>query len=320
MSQPRTFRISSSNSFSPNRSWLDRFRLPSLPNYRREQLAFLALIAPNFILFGVFTFWPLIYNFYLSFTKWNMIAPTPTMIGLDNYATMIQDPIFWKVLGNTVYLATGSIAIRLVLALALALVLNQKLAGRDIYRAIIFSPTFTTGAAVALVWTWILHKDLGLLRLPLNLLGIASPNWLTDVNWTIPALIIVTIWRGLGYDMVIFLAGLQSIPAELYEAARVDGAERWSLFRHITLPMLSPISFFLIVTSIIGALQVFDLVAVMTGGGPMNSSKVYVYYVYENAFKFFKVGYAAALSMVLFVITLAITIAQTRLARRWVHY
>lgn len=285
-----------------------------------ERLTFLAFIAPNFILFGVFTFWPLIYNFYLSFTKWNMITPSPTWIGLDNYVTLIQDPIFWRVLWNTVYLAAGSITIRLVLALALALVLNQKLAGRDVYRAIIFSPTFTTGAAIALVWTWIFHKDLGLLRLPLSWLGLPSPNWLTDVNWTIPALIIVTIWRGLGYDMVIFLAGLQGIPAELYEAARVDGAGRWSLFRHITLPLLSPITFFLIVTSIINALQVFDIVAVMTQGGPMNSSKVYVYYVYENAFKFFKVGYAAALSIVLFVITLVITIFQTRLSRRWVHY
>jgi len=292
-----------------------------LTHYQRaERLTFLALIAPNFILFGVFTFWPLIYNFYLSFTKWNMITPSPTWIGLDNYATLIQDPIFWRVLWNTVYLATGSITIRLVLALALALVLNQKLAGRDVYRAIIFSPTFTTGAAIALVWTWIFHKDLGLLRLPLSWVGLPSPNWLADVNWTIPALIIVTIWRGLGYDMVIFLAGLQGIPAELYEAARVDGAGRWSLFRHITLPLLSPITFFLVVTSIIGALQVFDIVAVMTAGGPMNSSKVYVYYVYENAFKFFKVGYAAALSIVLFIITLAITIFQTRLSRRWVHY
>ncbi len=290
------------------------------PHQRRERLIFLGFIAPNFILFGIFTFWPLIYNFYLSFTKWNMITPTPTLIGLDNYATMIEDPVFWKVLGNTIYLAAGSIAIRLILALALALVLNQKLAGRDVYRAIIFSPTFTTGAAIALVWAWILHKDLGLLRLPLNFLGLVSPNWLGDLNWTIPALIIVTIWRGLGYDMVIFLAGLQGIPLELYEAARVDGAGRWALFRHITLPMLSPITFFLIVTSVINALQIFDIVAVMTQGGPMNSSKVYVYYIYENAFKFFKVGYAAALSMVLFLITLAITIGQTRLARRWVHY
>jgi ABC-type sugar transport system permease subunit len=233
---------------------------------------------------------------------------------------MFADPIFWRVLSNTLYLAGGTIFIRMALALVLALVLNQKLAVRSVYRAIIFSPTFTTGAAVAIVWSWILHEDIGLLRLPLNALGLVSPNWLGDPNWTIPALIIVSIWKGLGYDMVIFLAGLQGVPVELYEAARVDGAGRWGLFRHITLPMISPITFFLVITSIISALQVFDLVAVMTGGGPLNSSAVYVYYIYQNAFKFFKIGYAAALSMVLFVITLAITIFQTNLSKRWVHY
>jgi len=249
-----------------------------------------------------------------------MVTPRPTVVGLDNYATLVRDPIFWKVLWNTVYLASGSVFFRLVLGLALALVLNQKLMARNLYRAIIFSPTFTTSAAVAMVWAWILHKDLGLLRLPFSMLGLPSPNWLGDVRWTIPALMIVAVWRGLGYDMVIYLAGLQGIPADLYEAARVDGAGRWALLRHITLPMVSPITFFLIVTTILSTLQIFALVHVMTGGGPLNSSKVIVYYIYENAFQFFKVGYAASLSMVLFVIMLVVTIIQTRLSTRWVHY
>ncbi len=297
------------------------FSLPPLINYRRrERLTFLAFIAPSFVLFGAFVFWPLVYNSYLSFTKWNMVAPTPTLVGLENYATMMADPIVWKVLWNTVCLSAGSVFFRLVIGLILALLLNQKLRGRNLYRAIIFSPYFTTGAAVAIVWSWILHKDLGLLRLPLMLLGLPSPNWLGDVRWTIPALIIVSVWRGMGYDMVIYLAGLQGIPADLYEAARVDGAGRWALFRHITLPMLSPITFFLIVTTILSTLQIFDLVHVMTGGGPMNSSKVIVFYIYENAFKFFKVGYAAALSVLLFAIMLTITVIQTRLSTRWVHY
>ena len=287
---------------------------------RQERLTFLAFIAPNFILFGVFTFWPLLYGLILSFTKWNMVSPVKQVVGLENYLTMVREPIFWKVLGNTFYLAAGSIFVRLGIALFLALLLNQRLAARDIYRAIIFSPTFTTGAAVALVWTWILHDQYGLLRVPIKWLGFQSPAWLSDVRWTMPAIILVTIWKGLGYDMVIFLAGLQSIPSDLYEAGRVDGAGRWALFRHVTLPMLSPITFFLVVTSIISALQAFDIVAVMTGGGPMNSSKVYVYYLYENAFKWFKVGYASALAIVLFVIILIVTIIQVRLSRRWVHY
>ncbi len=292
----------------------------NLTHFERERMTFLLFIAPNFLLFAIFTFWPLVYNFFLSFNRWNLMAPMPTWIGLENYTNMVDDPIFWKVLTNTLYLAGGTIFIRLALSLGLALLLNQKLAGRSVYRAVIFSPTFTTGAAVAIVWTWIMDPNVGLLRLPLNLVGLESPNWLVDVNWTIPALIIVSIWKGLGYDMVIFLAGLQGVPVELYEAARVDGAGRWALFRYITLPMISPITFFLVITSIISALQVFDLVAVMTGGGPLNSSAVYVYYIYQNAFKFYKIGYAAALSMVLFVITLAITIFQTRLSKRWVHY
>jgi ABC-type sugar transport system permease subunit len=301
--------------------WTTRLRWPRITRRAfKERAAFLAFIAPNFALFAVFTFYPLLYNFYLSFTKWNMVSPTIPFVGVENYVTLVHDAVFWKVLRNTFYLGIGSITVRLVLALLLALVLNQRLAGRSFYRAIIFSPTFTTGAAVAIVWTWLLHKQLGLVSLPLNLLGIASPNWLADVRWTLPAIILVTVWKGLGYDMVIFLAGLQSIPHELYEASQVDGAGRWASFRHVTLPMLSPITFFLVVTSVIQALQTFDLVAVMTGGGPLNSSKVIVYYIYENAFKFFKVGYASTLAIVLFLLTLLITIGQVRLSRRWVHY
>lgn len=288
--------------------------------FQRERLTFVAFIAPNFLLFAIFTFWPLVYNLFLSFNRWNLMAPNPTWIGLENYVSMVEDPLFWKVLGNTFYLAVGTIIIRLILAMGLALLLNQKLAGRSVYRAIIFSPTFTTGAAIAIVWTWIMDPNVGLLRLPLNLVGLASPNWLVDVNWTIPALIIVSIWKGLGYDMVIFLAGLQGVPVELYEAARVDGAGRWALFRYITLPMISPITFFLVITSIISSLQIFDLVSVMTGGGPLNSSATIVYYIYQNAFKFFRIGYASALSLVLFLITLGITVFQTRLSKRWVHY
>ncbi|MHC1731384.1 MAG: carbohydrate ABC transporter permease [Bacteroidales bacterium] len=302
---------------TPFTGWLQKL----LPRryYQREHLWFLAFIAPNFILFSVFTFWPLIYSAYLSLTKWNMLTPVKQFIGFQNYIQMVNEPLFWKVLGNTFYLAIGSIGFRLIIALALALLLNQRMAGRDLYRAIIFSPTFTTGAAVAIVWTWIFHRSLGLMRLPLDLIGVVSPDWLSDVNWTIPAIIIVTIWKGLGYDMVIFLAGLQNIPQDLYESAQVDGAGRWALFRHITLPLLSPITFFVVITSII-SLFVLDLVAVMTAGGPMTSSKVIVYYIYENAFRFFKVGYASALSVVLFLITLAITVFQIRLSRRWVHY
>jgi ABC-type sugar transport system permease subunit len=290
------------------------------PRRRREYLTFLGFVAPNFILFGVFTFWPLIYSFFLSFQKWNMISPTKEFVGLGNYAKMLRDPVLWQVSRNTLFLAGGTVFIKLALALGLALLLNRRLTGRSVYRAIIFSPTFTTSVAVAMVWSWILDPFYGLLRVPLNLVGIASPRWLSDIHWTMPAIILVSIWNGLGYDMVIFLAGLQGIPRDLYEAARVDGASGWRLFWNITFPLLSPTTFFLVITSVIGAFKVFDIVAVMTGGGPMNSSNVYVHYLYQNAFRWFKAGYASALAVVFFVVILIITLVQVRLSRRWVHY
>ncbi len=287
---------------------------------RRDALTFLAFVAPNFVLLGVFTFWPVLYSLYLSFLKWNMVAKTRPFIGLANYEAMLSDKVFWLVVRNTFVLAAGTVFIKLALALAVALALNRKMRARSLYRAVIFSPTFTTSVAVAMVWSWILEPNYGLLRVALNAVGLASPNWLGDVNWALPAVMIVVIWSGLGYDMVIFLAGLQGIPAELYEAARVDGASPAQVFFKITFPLLSPTTFFLMIISVIGALKAFDVVAVMTGGGPLNSSNVYVLYLYQNAFKWFKAGYASALALVLFVVILLITVGQMRLSKRWVHY
>lgn len=283
-------------------------------------LAFLGFTAPNFILLAVFTFWPIAYSLYLSFYRWNMIAPVKTFVRLENYRRILEDPIFWQVLRNTTVLAGGTVFIKLSIALFLAVLLNQKIKGRNAYRAIIFSPTFTTSVAIAMVWSWILDPYYGLLKLPLQWVGLRSPNWLLDPNWALPGVMIVVIWAGIGYDMVIFLAGLQAIPIDLYEVARVDGATRWDLFWRITFPLLSPTTFFLLIISIIGAFKAFDIVAVMTGGGPLNSSNVYVYYLYQNAFRWFKAGYASALAVVLFLIIMVITVIQVRLSRRWVHY
>ncbi len=298
------------------RAWLQRV----FTHRRREYLTFLAFVAPNFILFAIFTFWPLVYSLGLSFTRWNMIAPTPTFIGLENYTTMFKDPVYWLSVRNTAYIAFGVVFIKLSIALFLALLLNQPLAGRSFYRAVIFSPTFTSSVAIAMVWTWIFDPFYGLLRVPFEWVGLTSPNWLSDVNWTVPSIIIVSIWQGLGYDMVIFLAGLQSIPKTLYDAAKVDGASGWSLFRNVTLPLLSPTTFFLVVTSIISSFKIFDLVSVMTGGGPLNSSNVYIHYLYQNGFKFFKMGYASAMAVAFFVVVLLITVFQERLSKLWVHY
>jgi len=287
---------------------------------RRDGLTFIAFVAPNFLLLAVFTFWPVLYSFYLSFFKWNMIAKRKTFLALGNYQAMIADPVFWLVVRNTFVLAGGTVIVTLAVALGLAVVLNRRIPGRSFYRAVIFSPTFTTSVAVAMVWGWIFEPNYGLLRVFLKWVGLASPNWFTDVHWALPAIMIVAIWSGLGYAMVIFLAGLQGIPVELYDAARVDGASGWQTFWKLTFPLLSPTTFFLVVTSVIGALKAFDVPAIMTDGGPMNSSNVYVLYLYQNAFKWFKTGYASALALVLFVVILLITAGQMRLSKRWVHY
>ena len=164
------------------------------------------------------------------------------------------------------------------------------------------------------------YTTYGLLRVFINSVGLTSPHWLTDVNWALPAVMIVVIWNGLGYDMVLFLAGLKNIPTEIYEAAKVDGVSPWQNFWHITFPLLSPTTFFLIVTSIIGSLKAFDIVAIMTDGGPLNSTNVFVLYLYQNAFQWFKTGFASALAVILFILIMLITLAQTRLSHRWVHY
>lgn len=286
----------------------------------RERLTFLLFIAPNFLLFGLFVYWPLVYGAYLSLHDWNMVSPIWIWVGLENYQDLFADALFWKVLRNTVTFTAGSVVATTILALGLALALNQKLTGRMVYRAAIFTPTITTAAAVAIVWQFIFDYEFGLARWMLSLLAIPSPRWLGDPAWALTAVTIVATWQRIGYVTVIFLAGLQGIPRELYEAATVDGAGLWQRFVHVTLPLLSPITFFIVVTSIINAFQAFDLIAVMTGGGPIDSTNVLSYYLYQNAFRFFKAGLAASIALVFFSIILALTLAQQMLGRRWVHY
>ncbi len=287
---------------------------------RRSTMTFLLFVAPNFILLGVFVFWPILYSLYLSFFKWNMISPRKTYLGFENYQALFQDPVFWIVARNTFVLAAATVIIKLAIALGLALSLNTRVKGQAFYRALIFSPTFTTSVAVAMVWSWIFHPTFGLMRVFIRPLGLRAPDWINDVNFSLPAVIIVLIWSGIGYDMVLFLAGLKNIPKDLYDAALVDGASSFQQFRYVTFPMLSPTTFFLTVTSIIGALKAFDIIAVMTDGGPLNSSNVFVLYLYQNAFQWFKTGYASALALILFILIMVITLFQNQLSKRWVHY
>lgn len=303
-----------SNFFQTNKSWVTSKRK------RIDLVTAFFFLLPSLTIFGVFTYYALGFNIYLSFTSWNFLSKAKNFIGLTNYERMFTDPRFWQILGNTTYYAVGTVVFSLVLGLAFALLLNQNIPARGLFRTLIFSPYITTTAAVAVLWIWIFDPNYGLINYGLELIGLAGPRWLTDTSWAMPALLIMNTWRTSGYTMVIFLAGLTGIPREYYEAAEIDGAGKIQKFFNITLPLLSPTTFFLIVTSLLSAFQVFDQVAVMTQGGPVNATKVINYAIYTEAFVSFRAGYAAAVATILFIILLIITIIQLRLSKRWVHY
>ncbi len=286
----------------------------------REWLLFAAFIGPNLLLFGIFTYWPMIYSGYLSTRRWDMISPVKVNVGLGNYRYLLADETFRKVLWNSLYFACGAVGGSLVLGLVAALLLNQRLRGRDGARAVIFMPTLLSGAAIGIVWAYLFDPRYGLIRTLLSLVHLPSPNWLGDPAWAMPAVIIVYIWKNVGFTTVIYLAGLQAIPRDLYEAARVDGAGPVWRFRSVTLPMLSPITFFLVVTSILNSFQAFDIINVMTRGGPVDATNNLIYYVYQQGFVAFNAGRAAAASMVLFILMLIITLLQLRYSERRVHY
>lgn len=276
-------------------------------------------VAPLIIGLIVFSYGPVLAAFGLSFTKGDYIS-TPTWIGLDNYANLLQDELFWKSLRNTLYYVVGVVPAGIVLSLLLALAMNQKLRGIVFFRSIYFIPTITSSVAVSLMWLWIYNPEFGVLNFLLDKVGVNGPAWLSSPQWAMPAVIVMAIWRGLGYNMLIFLAGLQGIPDVYYEAAEIDGADGWSKFWHITVPLLSPTTFMLLILGVIGAFQVFEYTYVMTGGGPVYSTLTIVLHIYNTAFRSFQMGYASAIAYVLFFILLALTIIQFRLQGHWVHY
>lgn len=287
---------------------------------RREALLFLLFVGPNLFFFAVFSFWPIIYSAYLSTRRWDMIAPVKPFVGLNNYRYLLTDATFHQVLRNTVVFTVATVGGTLVLGLALALLLNQPLRGRDGAKAVLFAPSLLSGAAISIVWIYLFDPRFGLIARMLDVVGVPSPVWLGDPKWAMPAVVIVSIWKDLGFTAVIYLAGLRTIPQDLYEAAKVDGAGPWWRFRSVTLPMLSPIVFFLGVTSLLNTIQSFDIIQVMTKGGPIDSTTTLIYYVYQQGFVAFNAGRASAAAIVLFVVMLAITVAQMRWAERQVHY
>ena len=285
-----------------------------------EERAAWLFLTPSLVLFAIFTAIPVISAFFISFTHWNLFNEV-TWVGLGNYLELAKDEIFAKVLGNTAYFVLASVPVQIVLALACALVLNRGIKGQTFFRVVYFLPVVTSTIAAALVWAWLFNSNFGLINAGLSLVGVTDlPKWMGSTRWAMPAIIIVSIWQNLGYAMVLFLAGLQNIGKDVHDAAALDGATGWDRFWHITLPLLSPTTFFVLVISIIGSFQVFELVLVMTKAGPANATNTLVYYIYQNGFQFYQMGYASAAAMVLFLIVLAFTLVQYRLQRRWVHY
>ena len=288
---------------------------------RREAIEGFLYISPWIVGFLVFNFGPLLYSFYLSLTRYSIVRD-PIFTGIDNYVQIFpRDRLFWVAIERTAYYAVITVVVGLTLSLLLALLLDQKLVGTTFLRTFFYLPTLTPIVASIIIWGWIFHPQLGVLNYLLGLVGIAGPGWLQSVEWAMPALIVIALWGSVGGSrMVIFIAGLQGIPHELYEAAHIDGAGLWSRFRHVTIPLLTPTIFFNTILGIIGAFSVFSAAFVGTRGGPANATYFYVLHIYNRGFADSEMGYAAALAWIFFLIMMAFTGLQFWLQKRWVHY
>ncbi|MGM0144490.1 ABC transporter permease [Enterococcus sp. AZ153] len=268
-----------------------------------------SFIAPNFIGFLIFTLVPVVFSLILAFMKWDSFS-TPEFVGLQNFTRMLSDDTFWLSLKNTFLYTIGVVPLTLVCSLGLAILLNQKIKGVKFFRTAFFFPYVTSLVAIAVVWSMLFHPTMGPINQFLRVVIENPPGWLSSSDWALTAIIIVSVWRGMGYYMILYLAGLQGISKELYEAAAMDGANKWKQFIHITVPALRPTTFFVTIMLVINCFKIFDLVQVMTDGGPGRATNVLVYQVYSEAFVKFNFGYASAIAMVLFVIVLVITVIQ----------
>lgn len=270
--------------------------------------------------FAAFTAFPLIFSFVISFFQWGLLD-TPVFVGFRNYIQMFTlDRMFRQSLRVTFTYALFTVPLSLILSLGIAMLLNIKIKGQSIFRTLFYLPSIITGVAVSVVWMWMLQPDFGIMNYFLSLFGIQGPDWLGSPNWALTSMIIVAVWGSSGAQVVIYLAGLQNVPQELYEAASIDGAGRWRRFKDVTLPMLTPTIFFNLVMGIIAAFRTFTQAFVMTGGGPANSTMFYALYLYNRAFRDLQMGYAAALSWVLFLIIIFFTALVFKSSALWVHY
>jgi multiple sugar transport system permease protein len=281
-------------------------------SYRQNRFTPYLFLLPYVLVFVLFRFGPTVAGFVISFFRWNIIG-NPHFAGLNNYRQLASDPQFLTSVENSLYFVLLSAPALVVLGLLLALLVNQKLRGRTLARAVVFAPYVVMSTVVGVVWLWIYNKDVGILNYYLSFLGINKIAWLSDTNTAMPAVALATVWWSVGFNMIIFLAGLQDIPEELEDAARVDGASEFGVFRHITLPLLAPTTFLVTMLTLINTLQVFGQIYVMTGGGPSLATTTLVIFLYNQAFQFFKLGYGSTVAYVVLVITVILALIQRRL-------
>ncbi|NPV07089.1 MAG: sugar ABC transporter permease [Anaerolineae bacterium] len=288
------------------------------PSERREAIEGYVSISPWLFGLVIFTLGPIVASLYFSFTEYEVVK-TPVFIGLDNYQRLVGDRLFWQSLKVTGTYVGVSVPVGILLSFAVALLMNQKVRLIGFFRTAYYMPNLVPAVGSAILWIWIFNPEFGLLNTFLASIGIQGPLWLAHSKWALPALIIMSLW-GVGGGMLIYLAGLQGIPTDLYEAAEVDGAGQWRRFLHVTVPQMTPVLFFNLVMGIIGSFQVFTAGYIMTGGGPRYATYFYVLYLYNNAFQYFRMGYASALAWILAIIILFFTLLVFRSSSAWVYY
>jgi len=285
------------------------------PLRREDFFTGIICLAPSLLVIAFFVVFPIIFSLYLSFHEWAILTPDKPFVGLDNFERMFSTPEFWQALKNTFLYTVGVVPFGAAASLALALLLNRTILGSGFFRTAFFLPVITSTIAIAVVWLWVYDDNIGLLNLILRGLGFQPVRWLTSSKTALLSMIIMNVWRNAGYHMVIFLAGLQSIPESLYEAATIDGVNTFQRFRYITWPLLVPTTVFVLITNTIFTFQVFGPIYVMTGGGPARSTSVIVYYLYQRAFEFQEMGYASAVAWSIFIILIGLTLFQLWLSR-----
>lgn len=278
-----------------------------------DLLAALICLLPAAFVFGVFNIFPILYSGYLSLLEWDGLSPQRAFVGLANYLELARSRDFWNSLGVTFYYMVGITILGIAAGLAVALALNRGIRALPFYRAVYFTPVITSTVAAAVVWRYLFDPGSGFVNVTLRSLGLPAPAWLASTLWAMPAVVLVGVWKRLGFNMVVYLAGLQSIPREYHEAAEVDGAGMWARFRYITVPLLAPITLLLVIMSVIDSFLIFDQVFIMTGGGPLGTTDVIGLFLYRHAFRYFEMGTASAVGWVMFAAIFAITLVQWKI-------